>query len=33
MIYVYIYIYEGCSKFFYVETVIFAKNKFTFAKL
>ena len=27
------YIYEGCSKFFSVETVLFAKNKFTFAKL
>ena len=26
-------IYEGCSKFFHVENVIFAKKKITFAKL
>ena len=28
----YIYIYEGCSKFFHVENAIFAKKK-SFAKL
>ena len=27
-LHVYIYIYEGCSKFFHLENVIFAKKKF-----